>query len=487
MNSTEEKMSKKEALDQIQAALRRAALLYHCFSKTLIDEFGDEKAEDLIRKAIDVYGDRIGKEARAKAQKKSLPLTPENFASDLPDIAWDVETVFVDGEERARVHHCPLAAEWLEWSDPRTARLYCYVDQAKMRAFNPDYEYIHIKNILDGDPYCELAIRKTGRQKSTDDISLANDTENRTVSNADNKDMTESETANTVRWLYGRYTRDDLMTMDPVCLRALFRERIHHTIEVDLYPIILGKKKMRPGFGREPELILDVWRERGFPVDDPDLEWGRTYIEMAKKLREGQDIQDIQDVQNITIPESDPTEFSEEDIATFKKLIWDRRSIRDWIPGREIPNESIEQILDAGRAAPTGCNLEIARFVVIRDPKEAKMVWSDIPTPMDSCVLIVVCYDKRVYKTLGHDRLIPHNQLYDCAAAADHMCLMAHILGLGAVWLTRTEKTAQTFKEKFGLPEYLEPALHVAVGWPAINTLKSQRMPLREMIVERET
>jgi len=265
------------------------------------------------------------------------------------------------------------------------------------------------------------------------------------------------------------------MTMDPACLRALFRERIHHTIEVDLYPIILGKKRMKPNLGREPELILDVWRQRGFPDSDPDLEWGKTYIEMANKLRQGQ---------NVTLSGPDPPAFSEKDMATVKKLIWERRSVRDWIPGKEIPDEKIEQILEAGRAAPTGCNLEIVRFVVIKDPKDAKMVWSDIPTPMDSCVLIVVCYDRRIYKTLGHDRLIPHNQLYDCAAAADHMCLMAHALGLGAVWLTRTEKTAQVFKEKFGLPDFMEPALHIAVGWPSIHTIKSQRMPLKEMIIE---
>ena len=466
MNSTEEKMSKQEALFQIQAALRRAALLYHCFSKTIVKEHGKEKGEELIRKAIDEYGAIIGGEARKKAQNKGFSLTPENFASDLPDIARDVESVDIDGEERARVHHCPLAAEWLKWSDPQMARLYCYVDQAKMKETNPSYEYIHIKNILDGDRYCELAIRKIGEKESA---------RNKTVPEGTDEDVSDTETDETVRWIYGHYTRDDLMTMDPVCLRALFRERVHHTIEVDLYPIILGKKKMRPNLGREPELILDVWRKRGFPENDPDLEWGKTYIEMAKKLRKGQ---------NVALPEPDLPEFSEKDMETVKKLIWDRRSVRDWIPGKEIPDKMIEHILEAGRAAPTGCNLEIALFVVIRDPKDAKMVWSDIPTPMDSCILIVVCYDKRVYETLGHDRLIPHNQLYDCAAAADHMCLIAHALGLGAVWLTRTEKTAQTFKEKFGLPDYMEPALHIAVGWSAIHTVKSQRMPLKEMIIE---
>ena len=166
MKNSEEKMSKQEALGQIRAALRRAALLYHCFSKTLVDEYGKEKGKTLIRKAIDEYGTIIGEEAREKAQKKSISLTPENFESDLPDMAWDVETDIVNGEERARVHHCPLAAEWLEWSDSQMARLYCYVDQAKMRAYNPDYEYIHIKNILDGDPYCELTIRKKGEEES---------------------------------------------------------------------------------------------------------------------------------------------------------------------------------------------------------------------------------------------------------------------------------------------------------------------------------
>jgi hypothetical protein len=100
MNNTEEKILKEEVLLQIQAALRRAALLYHSFAQTLLEEHGKEKGEELIRKAIDEYGAIIGGEARKKAQHKGLSLTPENFASDLPDIAWETETIIVDGEER---------------------------------------------------------------------------------------------------------------------------------------------------------------------------------------------------------------------------------------------------------------------------------------------------------------------------------------------------------------------------------------------------
>jgi nitroreductase len=381
-------------------------------------------------------------------------LTPENFESDLPDEAWRTEGVYVDGEERVRVHECPLASEWMEWGNPETARLYCGVDQAKMKGFNPEYEYVHVKNILDGDPYCELAIRPTKKAASQD------------AEPVESEDM--------VSWLYGKYTREDLMTMDPVCLRALFRERVHHTIEVDIYPVVLGQKEPRPRMGREPEIILDVWRERGFAEDEPDWEWGKKYIGLAQRIREGK---------KIDIPGPEIKAFDAEEMETVRKLIWERRSIRDWIPGKKIPDENIDRILEAGRAAPTGCNLDIVRFIVIKNPEEAKMVWSDIPTPMDRCVLIVVCYDKRIYRTLGHDRLVPHNQLLDCAAAADHMCLMAHALGMGAVWLTRTEKTARTFIEKYGLPEYFEPVLHIAVGWPAVGTIKSARMPLGEMMI----
>jgi nitroreductase len=270
------------------------------------------------------------------------------------------------------------------------------------------------------------------------------------------------------------YTRKDLMKMDPVCLRALFRERVHHTIEVDIYPILLGRKKKRDNFGLQVELILDVWKARGFKDDGDDFQWGKKYMDLAAKMRAGEKVE---------IEEALPAPFTEEEMKVVRKLLWGRRSVRDWIPGKPVPDEMIEQILEAGRAAPTGCNLSVVRFVVIKEPQKAKMVWSDIPTPMDQCVIIVVCHDTRVYETVGHDKLVPHNMGFDAAAAADHMCLMAQALGLGAVWLSCTEKTASTFQKKYGLPGYIKQDLHIAVGWAAVGSIKSLRMPLSEMII----
>ena len=155
------------------------------------------------------------------------------------------------------------------------------------------------------------------------------------------------------------------MVMDPVCLRALFRERVHHTIEVELYPILMGRKKMPKKFGLQAALLLDVWRARGFSEDPDDIQWCKKYIGIAAKMRAGEKAQ---------IEEALPEPFTEQEMAVVRKLLWGRRSVRDWVVGKPVPQHMIEQILEAGRAAPCGCNLDVVRFIVIRIPKKPK--WS---------------------------------------------------------------------------------------------------------------
>ena len=70
------------------------------------------------------------------------------------------------------------------------------------------------------------------------------------------------------------YSREDMMKMDQVVLGALLRERVHHNIEVPLYPTLL-KWKGNPilSFGLQAQLVFDVWHERGFLLDTIDIEW----------------------------------------------------------------------------------------------------------------------------------------------------------------------------------------------------------------------
>jgi len=277
------------------------------------------------------------------------------------------------------------------------------------------------------------------------------------------------------------YNKQDMMEMDKTVLGGLLRERVHHNIEVPLYPTLLKwKGNSIPSFGKQAQLAVEVWRERGFPMDTPDMKWALENIELAIKIQKGE---------MFDLDEPLPEPFTEEEMATVNKLIYARHSIRDWID-KPVPDEMIEKILEAGRAAPIGCNLDEIRFIVIKDPGEAKMIWSDISTT--HAVIIVICYDKRIPQVVYQDRFVPQNAGYDAAAAGDHMLLMAHALGLGAVWLSKlvktelTEDTGAKFKELYGLPDYIEVAMHIAVGWAAMGTIKSERVPLQDMIIKRK-
>jgi nitroreductase len=277
------------------------------------------------------------------------------------------------------------------------------------------------------------------------------------------------------------FTSEDLMEMDPQLLRALLRERTHHNIEVPFYTTILRwKGEPIPSFGLQAQMVFDAWRKRGLPEDAPDIQWAMDYLALAAKIRAGETIEWNKPV---------PTAFTDEEMAVVRKLIFGRCSFRDWLD-KPVPDEMIEMVLEAGRAAPIGCNLDEVRFVVIKKPEEAKMIWSDISTK--NAVIIVVCYDSRIPKVVWQDQCVPQNAGFDAAAAIDHMLLMAHALGLGGVWLSKTAKTNVTedtglkFKKEFGLPDYIEVAAHLAIGWPAIGTIKSKRMPLSEMVLTRQ-
>jgi nitroreductase len=283
-----------------------------------------------------------------------------------------------------------------------------------------------------------------------------------------------------IKYASKEHTKEDLSLMAAEVLAGVLAERVHHMIEVPLYSILLRwKGRAIPGFGAQAELVLDVWQERGLPEERPDIQWAKQYLEIARKIREGV---------KPDLDEHLPEPFSPSELQVVEKLLYTRRSIRNWRK-EKVPDELIEKILDAGRMAPIGCNLGHLRFVVLKTPEEKRMIWSDISTE-DAAVIIVICHDTRVPPAVDQDTVVPQNAGFDAAAAGDHMLLMAHALGLGAVWLSelketdKTEDTGEKFKRAFGLPDYLEVDLHIAIGWASIGSIKSARPPLENLIIQ---
>lgn len=268
------------------------------------------------------------------------------------------------------------------------------------------------------------------------------------------------------------YTKEDLMNMDISVLRAILHERTHHTIEVLIYRVLNGKLNKPPNFGNQTKVLLDIWKERGLPTNTSDIRWCMRYFELAERLNQGMDIE-----LNTKFPEP----FSKDEMETVKKLLYKRRSIRQF-KNKPVSKETIREILYAGLMAPQGCNVDARRFIVLYEPNEMKLVKSDIP--IENGVMILVCQDMRVYKALKFDKYVPQNIYYDAACAADHMCLMAHALGLGACWLTHGEETKRKIRKYFGLPETFVTCCHIILGWPDEAPIKSQRMSIDDAIIK---
>jgi hypothetical protein len=107
---------------------------------------------------------------------KGLEPVPENFnkgdtyrVPSIPGALHDTrEIITVDGRERVHSTGCILAEVWKEEGEEEIGRLYCYMDVAKYMAFNPNYKYVHIKAIPDGDDCCEMGIKPTTEQERKD-------------------------------------------------------------------------------------------------------------------------------------------------------------------------------------------------------------------------------------------------------------------------------------------------------------------------------
>ena len=163
MTTTPDCISADECATEIRLLARRLALLHYYYAEAIIGRLGEEEGRAVIKEAIWAYGRHCGDTVRAGVEALGLPLTAENYGRvrDLPRFGWESGTVTLpDGEVRSTSLFCPIAAT-LQELGPRgmeLGRLYCTVDQAKFAAYNPAIEFVHARNVLDGDACCEFAV-----------------------------------------------------------------------------------------------------------------------------------------------------------------------------------------------------------------------------------------------------------------------------------------------------------------------------------------
>jgi nitroreductase len=161
-----------------------------------------------------------------------------------------------------------------------------------------------------------------------------------------------------------------------------------------------------------------------------------------------------------------------------------RRTVREF-SDKEVANETIEQLIDAARNAPSSRDSQPWEFVIIRD-KETKEKFAMARDENNRCekdapVVIAVCVNTDKSKT---------RWIEDGNVAAQNIMLAAHSLGLSAVYLTgntsfgAAEKSGveKTIIEKLDLPENIQIVCNIAVGYPAKGPEEKQLREVKDMV-----
>lgn len=119
----------------------------------------------------------------------------------------------------------------------------------------------------------------------------------------------------------------------------------------------------------------------------------------------------------------------------YYELIKTRESIRNYDPDKPVPGDVLNRILEAGRLAPSACNIQPWRFLVISSREMLSKIRD--------------CYDREWFKHAPHVLVIAglkdkawirsfdgYNSIEtDLAIAMTHILLAAENEGVGTCWI----------------------------------------------------
>ena len=159
-------------------------------------------------------------------------------------------------------------------------------------------------------------------------------------------------------------------------------------------------------------------------------------------------------------------------------IIKKRQSVRSYLK-REIPEELLNKILEAGRLAPSATNRQPWKFIVVKDKELKKQL---VPACKnqgfvgEASVVIVGCATDPSYKMGNGD----YSYSVDLAIALDHISLQATDLGLGTCWIGAFYQ--DKVKEALDIPEDLNVVALMPLGYPKELGVKKGRKDLSEIV-----
>lgn len=199
--------------------------------------------------------------------------------------------------------------------------------------------------------------------------------------------------------------------------------------------------------------------------------------------------------------------------ALFQDVIRKRRSVRKFEPGRKVGRDVLERIVDCGRWAPSGANVQCWDFIVVDDPAvrdevltvflrqaqrlvdHAKGFPAVKKTYLANTVAIIlvlgdprwkVCFPQATSAEFDAEYRANNEAIFFCSlgAAIQNIQLGVTAEGLTSAWLSGggEDETNRELAAVLGYPAWMKAYGTIPVGYPAIDQDRRYRRPLGQLL-----
>lgn len=156
---------------------------------------------------------------------------------------------------------------------------------------------------------------------------------------------------------------------------------------------------------------------------------------------------------------------------SLAKLIAGRKSVRKY-SGQAIPKEDVLKCLEAARLAPSACNSQPWKFIVIDKPELKDRICGKIFSGIYSInkfaseapVLIAVVSERGTFlSAVGGQIRDTRYYLIDIGIACEHLILQAEELGIGSCWIGWFDE--KPLKEILRIPKDKKIDIVISLGY----------------------
>ena len=146
------------------------------------------------------------------------------------------------------------------------------------------------------------------------------------------------------------------------------------------------------------------------------------------------------------------------------EVMMNRHSYRGKYKPEPVPRAHLVQILEAGLAAPSGCNKQTTSIIAVDDPDMLAQLHAVINPPIGETAPAMICVLTRPIIAY-RDRCFA---VQDYAAAIENMLLAIKALGYESCWIeghiTDTDRIGRQMADILGVPEEYELVCFLPVG-----------------------